>query len=57
MLRWARCNFHNKHAGTRYAELVFLHRIRCVGHVVHFGALGARNVDALFFMPLCDSQK
>jgi hypothetical protein len=25
VLRWARCDLHNKRTGTRYAELVFLH--------------------------------
>jgi hypothetical protein len=27
MLRWARCSFHKKHAGSRYVELVFLHQL------------------------------
>jgi hypothetical protein len=29
---------------------VFLHLVRTVGHVVHFGASGPPNVDALFFL-------
>jgi hypothetical protein len=49
-LRWAWCSFHNRHAGTRYAEPVFLHPVRSVGHAVHFGAQGAQNVDALISM-------
>jgi hypothetical protein len=35
---------------TRYAKLVFLHPMGYAGHVVHSGASGAPNVDALFFM-------
>jgi hypothetical protein len=31
----------------RYAEPVFLHPMRSTGHVVHSGAFGARNVEAL----------
>jgi hypothetical protein len=38
------------HAGTRYAELVFLFLVGYVGHVVHCGASRARNIDAQFFM-------
>jgi hypothetical protein len=38
MLSWARCSFHKKRAGAHYAELVFLHPVGYVGHVVHFGA-------------------
>jgi hypothetical protein len=60
MLRWVWCCFHKKQAGTRYAELVFLHPVRSVGHIVHFGAQGAQNVDALFSLlrwALCDFQK
>jgi hypothetical protein len=48
MHRWAQCSFHNKHP------------VRYVGHVVHFGVLGTRNVDALFLKlgwVLCDFQK
>jgi hypothetical protein len=36
MLRWDQYGFDKKHAGTR--------------HLLHSGASGARNVDALFFM-------
>jgi hypothetical protein len=44
------CGLLKKHAGTRYAKHVFLDLVGCVGLVVHSGAFGARNVDALFFM-------
>jgi hypothetical protein len=27
-----------------------LHRVGCVGHIVHFSASGALNIDALFFI-------
>jgi hypothetical protein len=35
---------------TRYTELVFLHPLGSMGHVVHSRAFGARNVYTLFFM-------
>jgi hypothetical protein len=60
MLRWVWCCFHNKQAGTRYTELVFLHPMRSVGLVVHFGAQGVQNVDTLLSFlgsALCDFQK
>jgi hypothetical protein len=50
MLGWARYGFHKKHARTSYTELVFLHPMGYVGHVVHFGASGPRNIDTLFFV-------
>jgi hypothetical protein len=50
MLGWARCNFHKKCDGTCYAEIVFLHLVGYMGHVVHSGASAVRNIDALFFM-------
>jgi hypothetical protein len=33
MLGSAQCGFHKKRAGTRYAELVFLHLVRYAGHI------------------------
>jgi hypothetical protein len=45
-----RYGFHKKRDGTRYAELVFLHAIGSVGHKVHSGKYGPRNLDLLFFM-------
>jgi hypothetical protein len=34
ILGWDRCVFHIKHPGTHYSELVFLHPVGSVGHVV-----------------------
>jgi hypothetical protein len=42
--------YHKKRIETCYVELVFLHPVGYAGHVVHSGAFGARNVDALFFI-------
>jgi hypothetical protein len=47
MLLWARCGYDKKCIGTYYSELVFLHPVGSVGHVVHSGTSGVRNVDAL----------
>jgi hypothetical protein len=33
MLGSAQCGFHKKRAGTRYAELVFLHLVRYAGYI------------------------
>jgi hypothetical protein len=48
MLGWVRCGFHKKCVGARYTELMFLYPVGSVGHVVHFGASMAQNIDALF---------
>jgi hypothetical protein len=48
MLGCARCEFHKKRVGTRYAEVVFLHLVGSTGHVVYFIAFGSRNIDARF---------
>jgi hypothetical protein len=48
MLGWDRYGFDKKHARTRYAELVFLHLVGSMGHIVHCGAFGVRNVDPPF---------
>jgi hypothetical protein len=41
MLGWARCGSEKKCNWTRYTELVFLHLMRSMGHVVHFWVSGA----------------
>jgi hypothetical protein len=40
MLEWALCGFHKMRSGTRFAELVFLHLVGSVGHVVNPMCLG-----------------
>jgi hypothetical protein len=49
MLGWDRYRFNKKLTGTRYAELVFLHQLGSVGHIVHSEASGARNIHTPFF--------
>jgi multisubunit Na+/H+ antiporter MnhB subunit len=50
MLGWNRYGFHKKRTETHYAELVIFYPMGSVGHVVHSGVFGVRNVDALLFM-------
>jgi hypothetical protein len=49
-LGWTGTESTKKCVGTRYAKPVFLHPLGSAGHVVHSGASGLQNVDALFFM-------
>jgi hypothetical protein len=50
MLASDQCGFHKKRARTRYTELVFLHPVGFVGHIVHSAVSGIQNVDARFFI-------
>jgi hypothetical protein len=50
MLGISRCGLHKKRVRTHYAELVFLHLVGLVGHILHSGASEARNVDTLFLI-------
>jgi hypothetical protein len=50
MLRCVRCGIHKKYDVIRYAELMFLHPIGSIDHVVHSGASRPQNVDVLVFM-------
>jgi hypothetical protein len=47
---WDWYGFHKKDIGTPHAELMLLHPVVSVGHVVHSGASLARNLDALYLM-------
>jgi hypothetical protein len=46
----ARCSFHKKCIGTRYAKLVIWHLLGSAGHVAHSSEFGAQNIDVLFLM-------
>jgi hypothetical protein len=48
--RWAWRSLHKICVGASYVKLVFLHPVGYAGHIVHSGASGAQNIDALFFM-------
>jgi hypothetical protein len=50
MLGWDRYRFNKSRALRRYNQLVFLHPVGSVVHVVHSSASGARNVITLFFV-------
>jgi hypothetical protein len=50
MFLCARCGSNKKRARTYYAEVVFLHSVRYVGHVVCSGASEAQNEDAPILM-------
>jgi hypothetical protein len=50
MLGWDWYGFDRKSAGVCYADLVFMHPLGSVGHIVHSGVFRARNMLALFFM-------
>jgi hypothetical protein len=41
ILRWAQCESHKKRTGTHYVELVFLHLVWSMGHVVRAGSSGS----------------
>jgi hypothetical protein len=46
----ARCGTHKKRTGTYYVELMFLCPMGSTGHVLRSSALGAQNIDVLFFI-------
>jgi hypothetical protein len=48
MLGWYRYRFHEKHTGTRYVELVFLHPVGSTGHVVHSARPGCETSEHYF---------
>jgi hypothetical protein len=47
---WDWYGFDKNHASTRYTQLVFLHPVGSMAHVVYSGESGLRKIGALFFM-------
>jgi hypothetical protein len=47
LLWWDWFGFLKKCTWTCYIELMFLHPVGSARHIVHSGASGARNIDAL----------
>jgi hypothetical protein len=50
MLGWDRYRYDRKHIGTGYVEIVLLHPVGSMGHIVPSCASVALNVDVVFFM-------
>jgi hypothetical protein len=48
MLGWDQYRFDKKSIVTRYVELLFLHPVGSVGHVVHFGTSGRESLTHYF---------
>jgi hypothetical protein len=48
MLGWDRYGFHKRSAETYYTELVFLHPLGSMGHVVHSVHLGVKRQHSIF---------
>jgi hypothetical protein len=48
MLEWTRCGFCKMRGRTHYAELVSLHPMRSVGHIVHSDASGRETLIHYF---------
>jgi hypothetical protein len=40
LIKWAWCSFHKKCAGTHYSQLLFLHPMGFVAHVVNSDKYG-----------------
>jgi hypothetical protein len=52
ILGWASCGSHKKHTRQIMSNLCFLHLVRFVGHLVHFGAFG-RKTSMHYFSCSC----
>jgi hypothetical protein len=48
MLSWTRCGSHKKCTGTGYPEVVVLHPVETMGHVVHSGAFSHETLMRYF---------
>jgi hypothetical protein len=46
LLRWDRCGFHEKRAGSQYDELLFLHPVGTVGYVSCLDETGTDSIES-----------